>query len=340
MPDSYETGVPPLPVVDVALSRLFELDPTRDAIVHYRTNRHLLKAGAFGWWGGIVMGAQSNDVTVSNVFTSEQPGLSLHDIVQDRYLQDMSPELAQKWRRAVGYDDGEPLEEWQICLWLRSAWMAALNAYDSEPASLAEPGYRGGLFLHPRLPTLPTQSLLGELYRDRAWSDFILLTARHELSWFYLKVKMWHEAAGKLSDLSDASLGICLTADELEKLSMRTHGYYYYALRPTDSMAADSPDLPPVERRDAPRQAFSAASDVARLYYLLTRWYLKTYEQTVRAPQCEWEKDGQKCQRLKPKYAGRGPRPRYCPSHVKLSANQSKRKHARDVYRPTPRPRK
>ncbi len=200
--------------------------------------------------------------------------------------------------------------------------MSALDAYEAEPASLSDPGHRGGLFLHPRLDSLPARPLIDELYNDRAWANLVLLTARHELGWYYLKVKTWHTTAQGLSDLSDTSLGVCLAADELEELSMRTHGYYYYKLTATDSTDVEYHDLPPVERRDAPRQVFSAASDVARLYYLLTQWYLKTYNQTVRAPRCTWEGG---CQNLLPKYTGHGARPQLCRRHVQESKRASKR---------------
>jgi len=227
MSHNYETDIPPLSPIDMALSRLFEIEPTRGALVHYRSNRHLLNAGVLGYWGGIVGGAPNNNVTITNVFTSEEPGLSIHDIVRNQYLEGVSPELARKWRQAVGYDESEDLQTWKISRWLHIAWISALDAYESEPESLSKPGYRGGLFLHPRLPTLPPRPLIEDLYQDRAWLDLVLLTARHELGWFYLKVKTWHEAAARLNDLSDPSLGACLTNDELEHLSMRTHGYYY-----------------------------------------------------------------------------------------------------------------
>lgn len=320
-PISYENDIPPLPPLDVALSHVFDIDLTREALAHYQNNRHLLKSGALGWWGGVVRGGLSNQFTVTNVFSSDEPGLMIHDVVQRDYVESFSSDLAATWRRAAGYDEGEDKDIWTICFWLRAAWISALDAYDDEPASLSTPGYRGGLFLHPHLGSLPPRPLIEDLFHDRAWADLVLLTARHELGWYYLKVKAWHAVAKGLRDISDAHLGVCLTTDELQQLSMRTQGYYYYTLTATDSMDVDSPNVPPNERHDAPRQAFSAASDVARLYYLLTQWYLKTYNHTVRAPRCTWP-DG--CSTLLPKYKGRGKHPQYCPFHAHMSTTQSK----------------
>jgi len=320
MPATYENDIPPLPPLDVALSHLFNLDLTRDALAHYQNNRHLFKDGALGWWGGVIQGTLSNQFTVTNVFSSEEPGLMIHDIVQRGYLESFSSDLAATWRRAAGYDEVEDKDIWTICFWLRAAWISALDAYDDEPASLSTPGYRGGLFLHPHLDSLPPRPLIEDLFRDRAWADLVLLTARHELGWYYRTIEEWHDAAVKeVSSISDASLGPCLTSEHLERLSMRTQGYYSYTLTATDSTDVAYTYLPPGERHDAPRQAFHAASDVVRLYYLFTQWYRTTYDQTVREPRCAWEGG---CHNLRPKYTGRGPRPTLCPQH----ALESKRK--------------
>lgn len=323
-PISHENDIPPLPPLDVALSRLFDIAPTQEGLVHYRHNRHLLKGGELGRWGGVIQGALSNEFTVTNVFISGVLGTPKYDIVRDRYLENGSPELAIKFRQAIGYNEAENLEVWQICAWLRIAWLGALGAYESDDSALPTPtnGTRiGQLFLHPRLPTLPTEAVIQDLYGDRAWADLVLLTARHELGWYYLKVKAWHQEATKLTELSDASLGVCLTAEELERLSMRTQGFYYYSLSSIDSTDIEYPDQPPVERHDAPRQQFDATSDMSRLYFLLTQWYLKTYNHTVRAPRCTWPAG---CSTLLLKYKGKGKHPQYCPFHAHMSTMQSK----------------
>ena len=117
MPDNYENNIPPVPPLDVALTRLFDLDPTRDALAHYRTNRHLLKDGALRWWGGIINGARSNEFTVTNVFSSEEPGLSIHDIVHRDYLdlENLPPDLPRMWRQTAGCDEAEDVDIWSGC---------------------------------------------------------------------------------------------------------------------------------------------------------------------------------------------------------------------------------
>lgn len=176
---------------------------------------------------------------------------------------------------------------WAACQQVHALWLAALIRYGVSarppqklwriPEYLEDAPCHNPLVLDPH-GALPTVTLLDELCLGYCLGELLLLTARHELGYIYLRAKAWYDRAHErgFADPDD----LFLDRETWELLSARAGGYRYWT---TQAIADDALRT----RRDAPVDAFEPVSDLARLYGEMGTWCKEVYAAVVSPRHCQ-----------------------------------------------------
>ncbi len=293
--DDYLAGRPPCWAAGeahqspFAVSNIFASDP-REATGRehlYPVRNHCL-AGAEAH--NLIIIERTHDVAVKELHARIRSG---------ELVSDFGPINVTEWDGRVHREEEDHrrhnADVTQVCEDLRGQWINALTAYEKmgvEPSDSARMSINLKLYTPLPQEPLPTKELIEQFYQDRNAEALILITARHELTCLYCKVKVWHELACKSGGLNREDQG--LSQADLDRLNARAH-----CRRGADT--GRTRDGNQSFRLDAPVEYNEFPSPLAAQYWNFYQWYRDAYatltDARCRFPGCPYF---------------RGSRPKYC----------------------------